>query len=77
MSKCVMELNGYCTGYTFEKCKGLEKCKFGKSKLQQKAIEEAIVKHVITDGAFLYNPLKSRIDGAVLLPAGEYVGMEV
>lgn len=77
MSKCIMELKGDCTGYTLGRCKGMEKCKFGKTKIQQKTIEEAIVRHIITDGGYLYYPLKSRIDGSMLLPAGTYVGLEV
>lgn len=76
MSKCIMNKNGYCTGYTINVCKGLEKCKFGKSVEQQKAIEESIVKHIIKDGGYLYNPLRSRVDRTVLLPAGEYMGLE-
>ena len=71
--KCIMCKFDQCTGYTIGRCKGLENCKYGKSREQQKAIEARVVDGIKTRMPYLYHNVVSLADpGKVLIWADDH-----
>lgn len=75
---CIMRKMGECAGYNIGKCIGLENCKYGKSREEQRAIEAKVVQGIQERMPYLYRDVKSLVDpGKTLIWADDHNALRV